>query len=148
MFILHSPLVAQKCNKHPFLLMSGSPCCPITPFQVALSMPTCALKSPKRTRDSDEVAFPNATSTSFRKALYCDSMLGAYTCKMHRDRSCSLGLEDKPFLPVVPSQRHTQPCWGAQVSQRQLELTSLHQHRSRKFFSHRSTGSSRTPAFC
>ena len=86
---MHSPLVAQSCKKHlPFLLMSGSPCCQITPFRVALSMPTCALKSiPKRTRDSDDVAFPNATSTSSRKASYCDSMLGAYTCKIHRDIS-------------------------------------------------------------
>ena len=56
--------------------MSGLPCCPITPFQVALSMPTCALKSPKRTRDSDEVAFSSATSTSSRKTSYCDSILG------------------------------------------------------------------------
>ena len=45
-------------------------------------MPTCALKSPKRTWDSDEVAFPNATSTSSRKTSYCGSMLGAYTCKI------------------------------------------------------------------
>ena len=119
---MHSPLVAQNCNKHlPFLLMSGSPCCPITPFQVALSMPTCALKSPKRTRDSDEVAFPNATSTSSRKASYCDSMLGAYTCNIHRDRSCSLSFR------------------------RQLEQTLLHQHLSRKFFTHRSTRQFQNP---
>ena len=97
---MHSPLVAQNCNKHlPFLLMSGSPCCPITPFQVALSMPTCALKSPKRTRDSDEVAFPNATSTSSRKASYCDSVLGAYTCNIHRDRSCSLSFRRQTLPP-------------------------------------------------
>ena len=99
-FIMHSPLVAQNCNKHlPFLLTSGTPCCPITPFQVALSIPTCALKSPKRTRDSDEVAFPNATSTSSRKASYCDSMLGAYTCKIHRDRSCSLRFRRQTLPP-------------------------------------------------
>ena len=143
---MHSPLVAQNCNKHlPFLLMSGSPCCPITLFQVALSMPTCALKSPKRTRDSDEVAFPNATSTSSEKASYYDSMFGAYTCNIHRDRSCSLSLEDKPFLPVVPSQRHIQLRWGSQVSQHQLEQTLLHQHLSRKFSTHRSTRQFQNP---
>ena len=79
--------------------MSGSPCCQITPFQVALSRPTCALKSPERTRNSDEVAFPNATLTSSRKASYCDSMLGAYTCKIHRDRYCSLSFRRQTLLP-------------------------------------------------
>ena len=99
-FIMHSPLVAQNCGKHlPFLLMSGSPCCPITPFQVALSMPTCALTSPERTRNSDEVAFPHATSTSRRNASYCDSMLGAYTRKMHRDHSCSLSFRRQNLPP-------------------------------------------------
>ena len=145
---MHSPLVAQNCNKHlPFLLMSGSPCCPITPYQVALSMPTCALKSPKRTRDSDEVAFPNATSTSSRKASYCDSMIGAYTCKIGYTEiaPAALALEDKPFLPVVPSQRHIQLCWGSQVSQHQLEQTLLHQHLSRKFSTHRSTRQFQNP---
>ena len=29
---------------------------------------------------------------------------------------------------MVPSQRHTQPCWSSQVSQHQLEQTLLHQH--------------------
>ena len=110
---------------------------PITPFQAALSMPTCALKSPKRTWDSNEVAFPNATSTSSRKTSYCDSVLDGYTCKIHRDCSCSLSFRRRT-LPVVPSQRHTQPCWGSQVSQHQLKQALLHQHRSRKFFTHRS----------
>ena len=97
---MHSPLVAQNCNKHLlFMLMPGSPCCPITSFQVALSMPTCALKSPKRTRNFNEVAFPNATPTSPRKASYCDSMLGAYTCKIHRDRSCSLSFRKQTLPP-------------------------------------------------
>ena len=137
---MHSPLVAQNCNKHlPFLLMSGSPCCPITPFYVALSMPTCALKSPKRTRDSDEVAFPNATSTSSRKASYCDSMLGAYTCKIRRDRSCSLSFR-RQTLPPSGTQLTTHSAMlGSQVSQHQLEQTLLHQHLSRKISTHRST---------
>ena len=60
-------------------------------------------------------------------------MLGAYTCKKHR----ALALEDKPFLPVVPSsQRHTQLCWGSQVSQ----------YQSGKFSTHRSTRQFRNPA--
>ena len=128
--------------------LSGSPCCPITPFQVALSMPTCALKSFKRTRHSDEVAFPNATSTSSRKASSCDSLLGAYTCKIQRYTEiapAALALEDKPFLPLAPSQRHTQLCWGSQVSQHQLEQTLLHQHLSRKFPPTVQLDSSRTP---
>ena len=88
-------------NTFPFLLMSRSPCCPRTHFQVALSMPICALKSPKRTRDSDELASINATSTFFRKASCCDSMLGAYTCKIlvHRDRSCSLSFRRQTLPP-------------------------------------------------
>ena len=97
-FIMHSPLVAQNYNKHfPFLFMSGSPCCP----KIALSMPTCALKLPKRTRDSDEVAFPNATSTFSRKASYYHSMLSAYicNCKMHIDRSCSLSFGRQTLPP-------------------------------------------------
>ena len=89
-------------------------------------MPTCALKSPKRTRDSDEVAFPNATSTSSRKALYCDSILGAYTCKIHRDRSCSLSFR-RQTLPPSGTQSTT-------LSQHQLEQTLLHQHLSILFF--------------
>ena len=28
----------------------------------------------------------------------------------------TLALENKPFLPVVPSERRTQLCWGSQVS--------------------------------
>ena len=140
---MHSLLVAQNCNKHfPLVLMSESPCCPITPFHVALSMPKCALKSLKRTRDSDEVAFPNTISTSSRKALYCDSMLGVYTCNIHRYillLYATLALEYKPFLPVIPIQRRTQPCWGSQASQHRLEQTLLDQHRSRKFSTHRST---------
>ena len=145
---MHSPLVAQNCNKHlPFLLMSGSPCCPITPFQVPLSMPTCALKSPKRTRDSDEVAFPNATSTSSRKASYCDSMLGAYTCTIHRDRSCSLSFRRQTLPPSgTQSTAHSATvCWGSQVSQHQLEQTLLHQHLSIKFSTHRSTRQFQNP---
>ena len=98
---------AQNCNKRlSFLLMSGSPCCPITSFHVALSMPTCALKSSKRTRDSDQIVFPNATSTSFRKASYCDSMLGVYTCKIHKNRSCSLSFR-KQALPPSDTQSTT-----------------------------------------
>ena len=185
-------------------------------------MPTCALTSPKRTRDSDEVAFTIATSTSSRKASYCDSMLGAYTCKIHRDCFCSLsskikikiksslysleyaeacnewrgpsprlsawatqlrrnvaavasrwrhcadltgsGIEpqtsrtesvrlateltagrQKPFLPVVPSQQHTQLCWGSQLSQHQLEQALLHQHLNRKFSTHHSTRQFQNP---
>ena len=126
--------------------MSGSPCCPITPFQVALSMPTCALKLPKRTRDSDEVAVPNATSASSRKVSYCDSTSGAYTCKIHRDRSCSLSFGRQTLPPSgIPSQRHTQLCWGSQVSQHQLEQTSLHQHQSKKLSTHRSTQQFQNP---
>ena len=106
-FIMHRPLVAQNCNKHlSFLLMPRSPCCPITTFQVALSMPTCALKSLKRTRDSDEVAFAKAASTSSKKASYCDTMLGAYTYKIHRDRSCSLSFR-KQTLPPSGTQSTT-----------------------------------------
>ena len=44
----------------------------------------------------------------------------------------ALALEDKPFLLLVSSQRHTQLCWSSQVSQHQLEQI-LHQHLSRKF---------------
>ena len=51
----------------------------------------------------------------------------------------ALALENKPFLPVIPSQRHTQPGWGPQVSQYQLKQTLLYQHRIRKISTHRST---------
>ena len=57
----------------------------------------------------------------------------------------ALALEDKPFFPVVPSQRHSQLCWGSQVSQHQLEQTLLHQHLSRKFSTHRSTRQFQNP---
>ena len=110
-------------------------------------MPTCALKSPKRTRDSDEVAFPLATSTSSRKTWYCDSTLSAYTCTIHRDRSCSLSFR-RQALPSSGTQSTTHSaCWGSQVSQHQLEQTLSHQHPSRKFFTtHRSTRQFQNPA--
>ena len=57
----------------------------------------------------------------------------------------ALALEDKPLLPVIPRQRHTQLCWGSQVSQHQLEQTLLHQHLSRKFSTHRSTPQFQNP---
>ena len=41
------------------------------------------------------------------------------------------------FSLVVPSLRHTQLCWGSQVSQHQLEQTLLHQHLNRNFSTHR-----------
>ena len=87
--------------------------------------------------------FPHAIS---RKASYCDSMLGAYTCKIHRDHSCSLSFRRQTLVPVVPSQRHSQLCWGSQVSQHQLEQTLLHQHLSRKFSTHRSTRQFQNPS--
>ena len=59
--------------------------------------------------------------------------------------SAALALEDTPFLSIAPSQQHTQPCWGSQVSQHQLEQTLLHQHRRRKFFTHRSTRQFQNP---
>ena len=59
--------------------------------------------------------------------------------------SAALALEDKPFLPVVLSQRHIQLCWGSQVSQHQLEQTLLHQHLSRKISTHRSTRQFQNP---
>ena len=91
------------------------------------------------------IAFPNATSTSSKKALNCDSMLGAYTCRYTEIATAALALENKPFLPVVPSQRYTQPCWGSQVSQHQLEQTLLHERLSKKFSSPRSTRQFQNP---
>ena len=122
---MHSPMVAQNCNKHfPFLLISRSPCCSTTFFQVALSMPACALKLPKRTRDSDEVAFYNAILTSFRKASYCDFMLGAYTCKIHRDRSCSLSFRRQTF----PSSGTQSTTHSAMLGLTSKPNTSLSRH--------------------
>ena len=55
-------MVAQKCSKHlAFLLMSESPCLPITPFHVLSSVPTCVLKSPSKTIDSAAVTFCETT---------------------------------------------------------------------------------------
>ena len=52
-FMMLSPLLEQSCNKYwPFWFALAIPCLPITPFHVSLSVPTCALKSPKRTIDS------------------------------------------------------------------------------------------------
>ena len=109
---------------------------PNNTFQGALSMPTCTLKLLKKIRNSDEVGFSNATSTSSRKASHCDSMLNDYTCKTHRDRSCSLTFR-RQTLP--PSGTHTQRYWGSQASQHQLEQTLLNQHLSSNFSTHSST---------
>ena len=65
---MHSLLVAQNCSKHlPFLLMSESPCVPITPFHVLSSVPRRALKSPSRTIDSADVTFCKTISTLSKK---------------------------------------------------------------------------------
>ena len=102
-------------------------------------LPTCALKLPIRTRDSDEVAFlmqPQLSPERLRTVIPC---LVRTPARYTEIAPAASALEDKPFLPVVPSQRHSQPCWGSQVSQHQLEPTLLHLHRSRKFSTHRST---------
>ena len=47
------PLLQQSCNYkcRTFSLNAGSPCQPITPFHVSLSIPMCALKYPKENID-------------------------------------------------------------------------------------------------
>ena len=74
-------------------------------------MPTCALKSPKRTWDSDEVAFPmqpQLPPERLRTVVLCSVRTSARYTEI---APTALALEDKPFLPVVPSQRHTRLCW-------------------------------------
>ena len=94
------PLVAQNCSKHlPFLLMSQSPCLPITPFHVLSSVLTCALRSSSRKIDYAVVTFCKATPTSSKKSWYCVSAFGAYSCKMYSDRSCSLSLRRQTLSP-------------------------------------------------
>ena len=67
-----------------------TPCFPITPFQVSVSVPTCALKSPIRTVDSVADTRRRASFTSSTKAWYSLVALGAYTCNRHNDQSNTL----------------------------------------------------------
>ena len=98
--IMHNPLVAQNCSKHlPFLLISKSPCFPITPFHVLSSVPTCALKLQCSTIDSADVSFCKATPTSSKKGWYRASAFGPYTYKMHSDRFCGLCLRRQTLPP-------------------------------------------------
>ena len=80
--------------------MSETPCLPITPFHVLSPVPTCALKSPNRTIDSADITFCKTTPTSSKKGCYCALAFGAYTCKMHSDRSDSLSLRRQTLPPT------------------------------------------------
>ena len=56
-------------NKYlPFSFSPVTPCFPITPFHVSVSVPTCALKSPIRTVDSVADTRRRASFTSSTKA--------------------------------------------------------------------------------
>jgi len=61
-FVMDSPWRAQKSNNRtPLWFRSGGPFLPITPFQVSLSLPKWALKSPSRTRESPAGALSRCT---------------------------------------------------------------------------------------
>ena len=90
-FMMRSPLLQQSCNKYlPFSFSPVTPCFPITPFHVSVSVPTCALKSPIRTVDSVVDTRRRASFTSSTKAWYSLVAWGAYTCNRHNDRSNTL----------------------------------------------------------
>ena len=76
-------------------MVTDLPCCPIAPFQGAL-------KSPKRRRNSDEVAF---LSKRLRTVILCEVRTPA---KQSETALAVLALGDKAFLVVLASQRHTQ----------------------------------------
>ena len=67
-------LLQQSCNKYrPFSFNAVSPCLPITPFHglsfnVSLSVPMCALKSPKTIIDFVDPTFWRTSLTSSTKA--------------------------------------------------------------------------------
>ena len=131
---MHSLLVAQSYSKYlPFLLMSESPCLPITPFHVLLLVFTCAFKPPFV--DSANATFCKATPTLSKEGLYCVSVFGAHICKMHSDRSCSLSIRRQI---VSPSGIQSVTQWTNEDLQDRLPLpeqTWLHLNLNRKAFS-------------
>ena len=67
-FMILSPLLEQSCNKYwQFWFALAIPCLLITPFHVSLSVPTCALKYPKRTIDSEFATLERTSFTSCTK---------------------------------------------------------------------------------
>ena len=111
-FIMQSPLLPQNCNKYrPFSLNAGSACLPITPFRVSLSVPMCALKSPKRIVDSVDPTLWKASLTSSTKAWYSLTALG---------HTPAISITTDPLLwtstyrPVIPkeSNRTHSLKWG------------------------------------
>ena len=124
-------MVQNCCKYFPFLLMSESSCLPITPFHILSSVPTCALKSPSTTIDCVDVTFYKATPTLSKKGWYCASAFGAYTCKMHSDRSCSISIKRQT---LSPSRIQSMTQWAEQgLTKLSLpEQTWLHLNLSRK----------------
>ena len=91
-------------------------------------MPTCVLKSPKRTKDCDEVAFPNAASMSSRKASYSDFILVRTPARHAKIAAAALTVEDKSFLLSPNGTQITthSAMLRSQASQRQHEQQLLH----------------------
>ena len=114
-FMMRSPLLQQSCNKYlPFSFGLVTPCFPITPFHVSVSVPTCAIKSPIRTVDSVADARRRASFTSSTKVWYSLVALGAYTCNRHNDRSNTLSFnmqtrDSKGIQSDTQSDKWT--CW-------------------------------------
>ena len=99
-FMMRSPLLHQSCNKYlPLSFIPVTPCFPITPFHVSVSVPTCALKSPIRTVDSVGDTRRRASFTSSIKAWYSFVALGAYICNRHNDRSNTLSFNTQTRDP-------------------------------------------------
>ena len=131
-FIMHSLSVAQNCSKHfPFLLMSESPCHPITPLHVLSSVSTCALKSPSITIDSVDVTFCKATPTLYKKGWYFVSAFGAYSCKTHSEHSCSLSL--RRHGTILPNEIQSVTQWAKRGLTKMLnpacaDMVNLHSY--------------------
>ena len=72
---IHDSLLQQSCNKYlPFSFSPVTPCFPITPFHVSVSVPTCALKSHIRTVDSGADTRRRASFTSSTLTRECATL--------------------------------------------------------------------------
>ena len=90
-FMMRSPLLQQSCYKHlPFSFSPVTPCFPIKPFHVSVSVPTCALKFSTRTVDSVGDTWRRSSFILTTKAWYSLEAMAAYICNRHDDRSIIL----------------------------------------------------------
>jgi len=132
--LIQSPLLQQSWNRHlRFSFKPGTPCLPISPFHVCVSIPMCELKFFVRTVTQRVILESRALLfTSSSKAWYSLAALGTYTCNRHIDWFSTLSFNMQTRDPrgtqsSIPSDNR-----GLVVSPHPLVQTNLDQLQNRR----------------